>query len=185
MPTTAKSRYSKLPPQKATHLINSLLGSTCNLNSLLLGCLTIKCKCKRLNTGQRLPSRGGGGIRWGNLGIDGKYNLLLNGLAGRENTRDPHFVQRPRRSNTPALGTVNLIFLPPCGALGAEAGGRARGRLGSLCCSWQTFEMDGLIGPERPDESRLRRAGRSKIHLGEARATSEPALPAYRGRRDE
>lgn len=52
--TPAQPRYSELAPQKSTHLRNSLPGSTCNLNSLLLGSLTIKCKCKRLNEGQIL-----------------------------------------------------------------------------------------------------------------------------------
>lgn len=48
--------------------MNSLLGSTCNLNSLLLGSLTIKCKCKRLNKGQILQLGVGvwGRIKWGN-----------------------------------------------------------------------------------------------------------------------
>lgn len=59
IPTTAQSRYSKLAPHKSTHLMNSLPGSTCNLNSLLLGSLTIKCKCKRLNKGQ-IPQLGRG-----------------------------------------------------------------------------------------------------------------------------
>lgn len=122
MPTTAKSRYSKLPPQKATHLINSLLGSTCNLNSLLLGCLTIKCKCKRLNTGQRLPSRGGGGIRWGNSGIDGKYNLLLNGLAGRENTRDPQFRSEATQEQHPSARHSQFNISASARSVGCRGG---------------------------------------------------------------
>lgn len=58
----AKPQHSELPPQKSTHLMNSLPGSTCNLNSLLLGCLTMKCKCKRLGKGQMLQLGMGGGI---------------------------------------------------------------------------------------------------------------------------
>lgn len=52
MTPTARPRCSEVPPQRSTHLMNSLLGSTCTLNSLLLGALTIKCKCKRLDKGQ-------------------------------------------------------------------------------------------------------------------------------------
>lgn len=43
---SAKSQHSKPAPQKSTHLVNPLPCSTCN--SLLLGCLTMKCKCKKL-----------------------------------------------------------------------------------------------------------------------------------------